>query len=340
MIKTLIEAIYEDNEKLPADFSFYEQVTKENDFTEIAPQIYILLKEKALLELTPEFFQAILKKTFNQCLFQNIFIKNQMAIIFEAFEAKSIEAIPLKGVMFAERYFSHTGGRPTSDIDLLIRLEDKKCAMECVRRLGFTEETKEIPSHFHCSLSKALPDSSVPLTVELHWGVLKENTAEFDINELWNDAVPFMSYNYIKMLSNYYSFYLICLHGWRHNLQSQKYFLDIIQMIALLEKELDYGTLLKNAKAHRTVKRMVRTLSIVYQQYPFLDKIIELPNKRKNLYWEDSSLNTKKGMLRYIDYIDYQFLSYDTVRHSFNELADWTKNDMVMLLKNFRPFYR
>ncbi|PWW17162.1 hypothetical protein DFO73_1306 [Cytobacillus oceanisediminis] len=32
-----------------------------------------------------------------------------------------VEASPLKGVTFAEKYFGHLGGRGTSDIDLFMR---------------------------------------------------------------------------------------------------------------------------------------------------------------------------------------------------------------------------
>lgn len=125
---------------------------------------------------------------------------------------------------------------------------------------------KGISSHFHYRFNKELPGSQVPLTVELHWDLVRKNTAELDINDFWNQAIPIEQSQYVKELSDDHTFYMICFHGWRHNLQSLKYFLDIIQMIHILGGKLNYHALFKDAAAHKTLKRIVRTLSIVYRR--------------------------------------------------------------------------
>ena len=45
-----------------------------------------------------------------------------------------------------------------------------------VKNIGYIIEETRIPFHFHSSFSKAIPGSDIPLTVELHWNVIKENT--------------------------------------------------------------------------------------------------------------------------------------------------------------------
>jgi hypothetical protein len=316
----MVKVIYNLQTSMPDDVNFYHRALEDIVYDGIASQVFYLLTQQGRLSQTPSFFHAQLKENYEKGLFQNLFIKNQTDIILKKFEGLGIDVIPLKGVYFAKEYFGHIGARATSDIDLLIRLDDLHRAIESVKSLGFTIEEEQIPGHFHCSYSKELPTSTMPLVVELHWNLVKENTSQFDINDLWSQAKQVGHFAHIKELSPNDTFYMICLHGWRHNLDSTKYFLDIIQMINNLPNEIDYNYILKLAKSHKTLKRMKRTLSIVYQQFPHLDQVIKFPLKIKNIKWEYRSTT---GFKQYFDFIEYQFFSYDTVKHSIVEFHNW-----------------
>lgn len=319
----LVQVLYNPRIPLPTGFSFYKQSLDDIKFFGISSQVYFLLLQKGKLDQTPPFFQERLKQQYDEALYQNIFIKNQTEQLLNYFEIQEIDIIPLKGVVFAEKYFGHIGARSTSDIDVLIKTSDLEKAIECVKCLGYRIEQKRITSHFHCSFSKELPNSPIPLTVELHWDILKENTANFNINELWDQATSIKQSKHIKELTDYHTFYMICLHGWRHNLDSLKYFIDIIQMIYTLNDKLDFTTLFKDAAFHKTLKRIIRTLSIVYQQFPQLESIKEFPRKRSSLLWDYNAIrniNGKRTVKHYIDFIDYQIFSYDTAKHSVVEL--------------------
>nr|WP_258356188.1 nucleotidyltransferase family protein [Priestia megaterium] len=291
----------------------------------ISPQVYFLLKEKGNLENTPLFFQTRLKQKYQETLYQNLFIKSQTDQIIRKLEEEQIEVIPLKGVYFAEKYFGHIGARGTSDIDLLVKRKDINKAIEVVKSMNFEIEEEFIPSHFHSSFSKEIPGSAIPLTVEIHWDILKEKTANFNIQEFWDEAVSLEGFQFVKALSDYHTFYMICLHGWRHNLDSPKHFLDIIQMIDVVKDKLSYRTLFKDAKRHQTYKRMVRTLAIVYSQYSMLNDIKELSSIENQ--FKDSMSSTleqeKKGIKKYFTFMNYQFLSYDSIRHSLSEMRSW-----------------
>ena len=121
---------------------------------------------------------------------------------------------------------------------------------------------------------------------------------------------------------------MICLHSWRHNLDSLKHYLDIIQLITIYGEELDYGRLMEDAARHETKKRLVRTLSIIYQECTFLEKIKPFPYKKESSYL---SYDAKKGrfggrLRRYADFIDYQFLSYDKTNQMIHEVVKWVKS--------------
>jgi hypothetical protein len=231
--------------------------------------------------------------------------------------------IPLKGVCFAETYFGSLGARKTSDIDLLIEGQELDSAIKLVKELGFTNEEERIPGHFHCSYSKQLPGSEIPLVVELHWDLLKESTANFNIKDFWKAAYPQKESDYIKELADVHVFYMIVLHGWRHNLDSLKYFLDIIHLIYCLKDKLDFNLLMEITEKHKTRKRVIRTLTAAYQEYPFLDIIKLFPYKSGKRYL---TLGEKKegGKLykKYADYIDFQYLSYDTSSHILKEVME------------------
>ncbi|MDQ0975390.1 hypothetical protein QFZ31_005268 [Neobacillus niacini] len=314
-----VSTLYKSQAKMQLDDHYYHKVLRDIEHDGIQSQVYFLLKQNGMLTQTPNFFQAYLKEKYDKGLFQNLFIKNQTDLLLKRFEEQGINVIPLKGVYFAEKYFGHIGARATSDIDLLVRLHDVNHAIESVIALGFVVEEEPIPGHFHCSFSKRLPHSPVPLVVELHWGIVKEETSKFDINEIWNESKAIGEYSHVRELSHMHCFYMICLHGWRHNLDSLKYFIDIIQMVHHNRDELDYEELFKMAESHQTLKRLTRTLSVVYEQFPHLNKVVKLPFLRKTLW----SHRNVKGFKQYMDFFDYQFLSYDTLKHSMIEIRHW-----------------
>lgn len=315
----LVRCLYEQIE-LPKEREFYHKSLNDIEKHGISSQIYSILHSQGRLAETPTFFQARLKERYIQGLYQNLLIKNQTDLLLGKFSEQAIGVIPLKGIYFAEKYFGHFAARPTSDIDLLIKEADIDKAVRCVKELGFTVEEEMIPGHFHCSFSKTLPQSSIPLVVEIHWDIIKKQTANLDINEFWEDARPVGTSPYIKELSPYHTFYMIILHGWRHNLDSPKYFMDLIEIIHSLKDEIQYEKLLKDTRLHRTYRRVVRTLAILYQEFPHLDKKREFPAKQTKVY---GRFRGQKSWKKYLDFIDYQFLSYDTPKHRFVELVHW-----------------
>ncbi|WKB35513.1 nucleotidyltransferase family protein [Terrilactibacillus sp. S3-3] len=145
----------------------------------------------------------------------------------DRFEALGIEVIPLKGVFFAEKYFGHIGARATTDIDLLVKPEQIEEAVKCVKEMGFTDEEKYPSFHYHYVFCKKIFGLSKNIKVEIHQHVLRSKTSELNINSFWEKAIPLKNYKFVKELSNFHTFYYICLHGWKHKLNSIKYFIDI-----------------------------------------------------------------------------------------------------------------
>ncbi|MDF0727749.1 nucleotidyltransferase family protein [Cytobacillus sp. S13-E01] len=321
----LIRALYDSNTPIPDKDEYYNEAIEDIEFFDISSQIYHLLKQAGKLEETPLFFQKRLKQKYTEALYQNLFIKNQTEMLLKEFERSGIEVIPIKGTVFAEQYFGHIGARSTSDIDLLIKNNELDRAIECINTLGFTPDLKDIPSGFNLTFNKELPQSTIPLMVELHWNIVDPTTADLNIEEFWNQSKPFQDFNYVKELSDFHTFYMIVLHGWRHNMNSLKYFIDILQLIHNCQGRLDLITLFKVAKDDKTLKRLIRTLTTVYTQFSYLEQLIKLPSKKRYIFWNYEHIrNTdNRSIKKYFDFFDYQIFSYDSIRFSIKELCIW-----------------
>lgn len=316
MNPTILQVLFEPQVKLPIDSEYYWQLLNEIEKSKIHPQILFLMKGNGRFMDTPAFFQQVIIEKFQSVFYQNILIKSQTDLVLREFEHNGLDVIPLKGTLFSEEQFGHLGARPTSDIDLLIKASDMNQAIESVKQLGYKQKEKQIPNHFHTSFSKYLPESKIPLTIELHWDILKKDTANLEITEFWKEGYLINDSLHVKQLSDYHLFYTICLHGWRHNMDSLKYFIDIIQL--LINLDIDFERLLADAKRHKTKKRIIRTLSIVYEQLPILHSVKEFP------YYIPTLFNKRNSAInKYVDFIDYSFLSFDSPKHSIIELRNW-----------------
>lgn len=324
MLIPLLKAIYYQTSTLPKDLSFYQQAIEEIEHFSVSSQMYYLLKQNNLIQQTPSFFQERLHEKFNRALYQNLFIKNQMVKILEQYEKLGIRVIPLKGVLLSEESFGHLGARGTSDIDLLIRMRDLHTAIECVQSLGFNQVEEPIPFHFHLSFSKVLPHSPYPLTVELHWDLLKENTSNLDIQEFWEQSLPYKQYSRVNQLSSYHTLYMLCLHGWRHHLNSIKYFIDILQVTRSLGDQLDYPRLMKDAARHKTLRRVTHTMQIVRQLFPHIQTDYP-PLASGRRYWDYNAIRYphKRSYRQYYQSIQFDFLDYDTLPHAISAWRYW-----------------
>lgn len=111
--------------------------------------------------------------------------------LLDAFRARGIPVIVLKGARIAELLHSRPAVRVGKDIDLLVRIADRPGAGEILAARGFTcrDQVYYETQHFHHTwvhASRVLAER-----VELHWDVtLPGSSVRFPIDEWWNDARP------------------------------------------------------------------------------------------------------------------------------------------------------
>ncbi|MEC0664811.1 nucleotidyltransferase family protein [Priestia flexa] len=324
MIHTFIQQIYM-NQPLAYQKHDYQKLLNEIEKDAMSSQVYCLLKKYGKLEEIPLDMRNRLEQIYKKIVFQNLIIKKEKDDVLKALTEFGIAAIVLKGTSFAERYYGHIGARPTSDIDVLLKPDDLAKAKEIVISMGFNVENEPIEGHFHITFSKYIPGSIAPLMVELHWDILRSNTSVLNIEEFWAASIPEKNNPYLRKLDPQHEFYMICLHGWRHNLDAAKYFLDIIQMCEILKGKIDIQKMLTDSKQHHTRKRLEKTLSIVHQTYPELEHLSFYSAINHEKYKLDYYVHrhTKVPLIRYIDRISHRFFNYDLITYSFKEIKKW-----------------
>lgn len=296
----------------------YERLLKEIRIFSVSPQVYTLLQEKRLLEQVPDFFRQGLRADYEKLLIQNLLIKTCEEELLLAFEAEGIPVIPLKGPRFAERCFGHLGARPSSDIDLLVQPGDLERAARCTEALCYSRD-KQL--HNHTVLVKAVGRSSDALAVELHWSLDKKNWSSLDDRRFWEQARLLPGRRMVSELSLLHTFYFMCLHGIRHEMDSPKHLLDIVRMLDVFGEQIDLARLLEEAAMDHTSKRIKAALSITYSQFPHLALRSPLPFPMLDTHWTYQAILKKHDGQKDAEYYRYisffKFRMFDTVKHAF-----------------------
>jgi hypothetical protein len=283
MVYSFLQQLYiKDTLPGPSEESYYRALLADIESEELCPLVYQLLYESGQQDRTPLFFRERLESTRKEALFRNLLLKKESSQLFDRLEAAGIEAIPLKGTLFAETYFGHLGSRYTTDIDILVRPENVEAAVAIVQDLGYDREDPINPDHFHRVFYKERTAGTLPSMIEIHWNLIKSSSANLNIDNLWADARPLEPYTYIKQLSVRHTFYTICLHGTNHNMESAKHAVDIAHLLFKRSEELGYPELFRQARGDYTLNRIRVALDIVYGIFPELHTVKPLPYSSRN----------------------------------------------------------
>ncbi|MCO7124227.1 nucleotidyltransferase family protein [Sporolactobacillus shoreicorticis] len=292
----LLQALFYNRDFNWNDIKIFRRILEDKQFDYVAPQIYSLLKKRGLLNRVPSFFQQAVTDAAYKTLYSNMLLKADMRALLNCFEARSIGVIPFKGTLFSEQYYGDLSARYSRDLDILVRPEQMKTAVSIVKALGYLHEQQEEPEHFHRVFYKHDLKTNRKSIIELHWHFLRSGTSSLHMGMIWNASLPLANYRYIHTLSDFHMFYVICLHAWNHELNGWKHFIDIAQMICALQHSLSYSDLLVFAKQQKTYRRIVRTLTIVYHEFPGLNEILPLPfYEKKTFWWSTNELGRKIG---------------------------------------------
>ncbi|QSO45458.1 nucleotidyltransferase family protein [Alicyclobacillus mengziensis] len=272
MVTSLLEDLYVGT-KIHVSALDSHKLLDEINQAGIVAQTVNLMREKAQFENLPVDLWGELVLRHQRIVEQSLFIHHYHELICSTLEAAQLPVIPLKGILYAERFYGHFAARGTSDIDLLVRECDVARVVKLLRNLGFQGPSRFNPIHFHCVMWKSIPSvKSTMLNVEIHWSLMHRGLSNLDIEMFWADSTPRTHFTYIRELSIQHTFYATCLHGVNHKMDSLKYSLDIAHLLYRFGHQINLQTLLAQAKRDKTYNRVCTVLAKVYQQFPSLHR--------------------------------------------------------------------
>lgn len=315
MLIPMLQALYDGDKPLAAHADDFRAIHQDIELFSITPQVYHLLKDSGRWEETPLPFREQLKLRYNQSLYHNLYMKHREAEVLKAFEEAECQVIPLKGIHFAERFFGHFAARVSSDIDLFVPWGLMESSRACIEAQGFEYEIlKDHHARFHRE----------GLMIELHWTLDKQYWSDLDADRFWSSAAELAPYRYIRDLSTLHTFYFICLHSARHQMDSMRYLLDIAHLLYKHGEAIDLDQLMGQAVLDKTSRRIQAVLSIVYEQFPGLAAIKPLPFKPIQSPWEYEVVRSAKLGVKSQQYYKYKLffrhLLFDTWKHRLHSL--------------------
>ena len=128
--------------------------------------------------------QDAFASTFRQTLAQNLLFLEATRQMLEAFRRAKIPMIPLKGVLFASRFYESIGVRPQSDVDILVCEQDLDGAHRLLLERGFHEAWPRAyyEDHYHWVYQRG------SVLLELHWALKSPGTCTPSLSRIWDLA--------------------------------------------------------------------------------------------------------------------------------------------------------
>src|SRR5579863_1244942 len=151
-------------------------------------------------------------------------LARELELLLNAFGARSIEIMPLKGPAMGQALYGDVGLRPSVDLDLLVRHRDLERSEALLRELGFTAKpTSDYDVRFRRD----------GLSVELHFELASPQYCKFDIDGVWarSRAGEFRG-RPIRAMSDEDLVFYLCAHGLKHGFSRLIWIADIARALA------------------------------------------------------------------------------------------------------------
>jgi hypothetical protein len=204
--------------------------------------------------------------------FLNLIFTERLIQIINAFEAKGIRAIPMKGLTLAAMAYGDLSLRYPGDLDLLIRPEDLPRAREVIADLGYepvepmTEAAEE--NYIKSVVNNQLSFRRDGAEVELHWKIV-QGYYPFDVSfeELWERRTTVrIAQASIPALATDDLLLFLCVHGSKHCWSQLKWIEDVAELIRS-QPEFDWTAMLQKAVKLRCARKLLLGLHLAQQLY-------------------------------------------------------------------------
>lgn len=162
-----------------------------------------------------------------------------------------IDAMPVKGLVIAERLYGSLSLRPAADLDVLVRPADLPAARDVLRELGFAQRAvpgfKALTHEFH-DPAWGIGSGPEHIRLELHWALWSDSERRLGTVGLWERAVPAMLLDHpVRVLSAEDTLLHLAIHRTRSALRL-RWVVDIAELLRHQGAGLDWPTYLERAR--------------------------------------------------------------------------------------------
>jgi hypothetical protein len=179
----------------------------------------------------------------------NALLARELTRVLGTFDRAGVPAVPLKGLVLADRLYGDITLRVCSDIDLLIRRDAAGAAVAALRTEGYRpdgerwasagEEELFLASDIEAAFRRS--DHPAAPLIDLHWDITRRwRTDTKPIDDLWVEASP-TTWRGVKAyrLSPEWELLYLAVHAVRHRWQALKWLVDIHDACAVLDVDWD-----------------------------------------------------------------------------------------------------
>ncbi len=152
----------------------------------VAGFCFATLQEAGLLDLFPGPEGGPMRSGYIQQWSKNERLIHGMSALERSFDEAGIEAVWLKGPLFAQRYYGDIDRRAISDIDVLVRQEDVESAGAVLGSAGFERRSAIFLSQpLTVFFTHHFEYGRDDVVVELHWCLARHVAFRIDYPRVW-----------------------------------------------------------------------------------------------------------------------------------------------------------
>jgi len=284
-----INFIYKNLLKLRAPI----EMESKNDFIPACPESVLKTRGMDFTGMTDSIPQNVMEKfktIYYQTLRSNILQAAELERILEGMEQQGLEAIVLKGPITSEKIFGDLGIYPSSDSDILVKVEDIDQTKAFLETRGYRLNDKSFSEHkdffikelYHISLSNA------QFTIEPHWNLFYRNFTtppEF----WWEESISISSNgrNY-RFLSPEKNILYTAFRLFSKNYEQLRYLVMVAEIVRHYKEEVDWDKLFLNAKRFHFVNVLKVTLNLCRELLgtPVDERFCEIKGVRARILYQ------------------------------------------------------
>lgn len=229
----------------------WSELLDQADRQGITPLLHHHLKQAPALTI-PETANTTLTERSRSCLAWNLRLRHELLRLLDRFNKAGIPVIPLKGLYLADLLYDDSALRPTSDLDLLVKVQDFDASHLVLEEAGCTKLTdEEQGAEYHVSYLTT-DGRAGQVLIELHLDLGENHVAGLDIEAVWRSAAPGTWEGQTTWTMAPPDLFLYtCLHAVKDGLASIRSLLDITLLLERYGRDLPWQELAQRVKQAR-----------------------------------------------------------------------------------------